>query len=54
MSDSKNFSAEMKKRFSSYPSFVQESIMQSGVQVTSLEELDMIANEFMSQKNGEE
>ncbi|MBQ8029240.1 MAG: hypothetical protein IJ262_07520 [Clostridia bacterium] len=47
MSDQNAFSPEIREKFKTLPSFVQESIMQSGVKFNSVKELDDIAADII-------
>lgn len=47
MSDPKNFPSEIQKRFYSLPPFIQETILQSGVQVQSVAQLDSLAKDLI-------
>lgn len=54
MSDPKFFPSEIQKHFYSLPPFIQETIMQSGVQVQSVDQLDKLAKDIESAKDGKE
>ena len=47
MKKEENFPSEIQKHFYSLAPFVQETIMQSGVQVQSVEQLDRLAEDIM-------
>ena len=49
MSFKDNFSPEMDNYFSSLPKYIQESIMQSGAKINSIEELKSIVGKIQSQ-----
>lgn len=46
MSDPKFFPSDIQKHFYSLPPFIQETIMQSGVAVQSVEQLDKLAKDI--------
>ncbi|MGN1195955.1 MAG: hypothetical protein ACI4SB_10775 [Acutalibacteraceae bacterium] len=54
MSDPKTFPSEIQKHFYSLAPFIQETIMQSGVQVQSVEQLDRLAEDITRAKNAKE
>ena len=51
MKDKEFFSSEIQKHFYTLPAFVQETIMQSGVQVQSVEQLDKLAEDITRAQN---
>lgn len=50
MSDPKDFPSEIQKHFYSLPPYIQETIMQSGVQVQSVQQLDSLARDLAGAK----
>lgn len=55
MKDKEFFPSEIQKHFYSLPPFIQETIMQSGVQVQSVEQLDKLAEDITrAQKSGKD
>ncbi|MCD7796659.1 MAG: hypothetical protein LUG95_03335 [Clostridiales bacterium] len=53
MPDMFNLTQQMKEYFDSLPENVQESIIQSGAKVNSLEDLKTVAQEFTENEQGE-
>lgn len=53
MSDPKDFPSEIQKHFYSLPPYIQETIMQSGVQVQSVQQLDSLARDLADAKTDE-
>lgn len=54
MYDPNGFPSEIQKRFSSLPPYIQETIMQSGVQVQSVEQLDRLASDLIKSEDAED
>lgn len=53
MKESENFPSEIQKHFYSLAPFIQETIMQSGVQVQSVEQLDRLAEDIANAHKSE-
>ena len=53
MSNLSDFPSEIQKHFYSLPPFIQETILQSGVQVQSVEQLDSLAKDLAKAKKKE-
>ena len=53
MSNPNDFPSEIQKHFYSLPPMIQETILQSGVQVQSVEQLDSLAKDLAKANNNE-
>lgn len=53
MPDISNFSPQMRERFNSLPAFVQETILQSGAKIDTLDELERVSKEITNSKNAD-
>ena len=49
-----NANAQVNQYFNTLPAFIQENIKQTGVQFNSVQELQQVANQMLSQNNSQQ
>lgn len=49
-----NANAQVNQYFNTLPAFIQENIKQTGVQFNSVQELQQVANQLLSQNNSQQ